>query len=119
MYAAPMPPPEPRLLESQALDPSNPNTVFVAPIQASKSESTGLRPFDPSSTTRRGGHGISNWEIGRAAEAKGVKVKEFDRKDRWTAWRVRAKKVQEYRIAKAAKGNRKTKGKKSSKKVVL
>ncbi len=29
----------------------------------------------------------SNWEIGRAAERAGVKVREFKPRDRWMAWR--------------------------------
>jgi ribosomal protein L27 len=29
----------------------------------------------------------SNWEIGRAAERAGIKVREFKPRDRWTAWR--------------------------------
>lgn len=42
----------------------------------------------------------SNWEIGRAAERAGVKVKEFKPRDRWTAWKkttVRKLKNQEKR----------------------
>lgn len=31
----------------------------------------------------------ANWQIGRAAEKKGVKVNKFDRGDRFTAWRKR------------------------------
>jgi len=32
----------------------------------------------------------ANWEIGRAAEKAGIKVKEFVPGDRWTAWRKSA-----------------------------
>jgi large subunit ribosomal protein L27 len=39
----------------------------------------------------------ANWEIGRAAERAGVKVKAFKPRDRWTAWRKR-----EVRFAKNA-----------------
>ena len=39
----------------------------------------------------------SNWEIGRAAEMAGVKVKAFKPRDRWTAWKKR-----EVRFAKNA-----------------
>ncbi|KAK5940945.1 54S ribosomal protein L2 mitochondrial [Knufia obscura] len=74
-------------------------------------------PFDPKYDLRRGGYGMANYEIGRAAERKGVQVTEFDRTDRWKAWRVRAKKVKEKMMARAARANRKTKGRKSSKKV--
>lgn len=68
---------------------------------------------------RKGGHGMANHEIGRAAERKGIRVKIFDRKDRWTAWRVRAKKSKEKQLLRAAKANTKTKGKKSNKKVKI
>lgn len=78
---------------------------------------TQTNPFDPKYAPRSGGYGMANYEIGRAAERKGITVKEFDRKDRWTAWRIRAKKVKEKMIARAARANRKTKGRKSSKKV--
>jgi large subunit ribosomal protein L27 len=30
-----------------------------------------------------------NWEIGRAAEKAGVKLREFKKEDRWLAWRKR------------------------------
>lgn len=42
----------------------------------------------------------SNWEIGRAAERAGVRVKEFKPRDRWAAWKktvVRKMKNQEKR----------------------
>lgn len=66
---------------------------------------------------RRGGFGMANFEIGRAAERAGKVVDEFDRKDRWRAWRVRAAKVKVKMMNRAARATRKTKGRKSSKKV--
>ncbi|RFU35302.1 hypothetical protein B7463_g1063, partial [Scytalidium lignicola] len=33
----------------------------------------------------------SNWEIGRAAEKAGIKVRAFEPRDRWTAWRKATK----------------------------
>ena len=65
------------------------------------------------------GNRIANVEIGRAGERAGVKVRSFDRKDRWLAWRKRSKKVQAKIALRAAGRTRKTKGKKSNKKVVL
>ena len=59
----------------------------------------------------------SNVEIGRAAEKAGITVRDYDRKDRWVAWRKRAEKVKVSMLARAAKANRKAKGKKSNKKV--
>lgn len=56
-------------------------------------------------------------EIGRAAEKAGITVRDYDRKDRWVAWRKRAEKVKVSMLARAAKANRKAKGKKSNKKV--
>lgn len=73
----------------------------------------------PTLALRKGGNGMANHEIGRAAERKGIRVKIFDRKDRWTAWRVRAKKAQEKKLLRAAKANTKTKGKKKNKKVKI
>lgn len=117
MHAAPIPAPVPVPAEptpSAFLDASTVKDAVFLPQTM-----TEVKPFDPANTTRRGGHGISNWQIGRVAEIKGIDVREFDRKDRWKAWRVRAKKVETKRAARAAKGTKKTKGKKSNKKVVL
>ena len=74
-----------------------------------------VSPFSTEFASRAGGYGLANYEIGRAAEKAGIVVKEFDRKDRWSAWRVRQKKVKEKMIARAARATRKTKGRKSSK----
>lgn len=94
------------------------NSLKTLPVPPQAAAQTGaLRAFDPSNALRRGGHGITNYEIGRAAERKGVRVKEFDRSDRWTAWRVRAKRVKEQMLARQAKARNKTKGKKSNKKI--
>lgn len=71
----------------------------------------------PPLARRSDGLGIAGFEIGRAAERKGVKVREFDRKDRWLAWRIRAKKVKDKMAQRQAKKNKKTKGKKSNKMV--
>ena len=65
--------------------------------------------------TRQGTYREANVSIGMAAERKGVKVREFDRGDRWLAWRRRAARVKAGMEAKAAKGTKKTKGKKSNK----
>ena len=58
-------------------------------------------------------HREANWEIGRAAERKGIKVREFDRKNRWIAWRKRAAKAKRGAVLRAAKANRKGSGKKA------
>lgn len=116
MHAAPISIPTPsQLQEAALLVGSTAEGAVFAPAKPM----TQVKPFDPANSTRKGGHGVSNWQIGRAAEVRGVKVKEFDRKDRWTAWRVRAKNVKEKKIAKAAKKTKKSKGRKSSKAVVL
>ena len=59
----------------------------------------------------------ANFEIGRAAEKKGIKVRDYDRGDRWIAWKKRAKKVKKAALARAAKATRKSKGKKANKAV--
>lgn len=57
----------------------------------------------------------ANFEIGRAAEKRGINVREYDRGDRWLAWRKRAQKVKKAALARATKASRKTKGKKVNK----
>jgi hypothetical protein len=57
----------------------------------------------------------ANFEIGRAAAKKGITVREYDRGDRWLAWRKRAHRLKRAALARAAKANRKAKGKKSIK----
>lgn len=59
----------------------------------------------------------TNFSIGRAAERKGVTVREYDRGDRWVAWRKRAQKTKRIALMKASKANRKGKGKKAQKNV--
>lgn len=54
----------------------------------------------------------SNWSIGRTAERKGIKVREYDRKDRWLAWRKRNQKHKRIALLKALKSSRKGKGNK-------
>ena len=56
----------------------------------------------------------SNWSIGRTAERAGVKVKEFRKKDRFAAWRRRAKAQKE--AAEKRELGRGKKGKKANKK---
>ena len=59
------------------------------------------------------GHGYvyreANWSIGRAAERAGVKVREFDPRDRFMAWRKRAARQREARERRVVRGNRKKK----------
>ena len=62
------------------------------------------------------GHGYvyreANWSIGRAAERAGVKVREFDPRDRFMAWRKRAARQKEERERRAVtRGNKKKKNK--------
>jgi large subunit ribosomal protein L27 len=53
----------------------------------------------------------SNWEIGRAAEKAGIRVKEWKRKDRWTAWKKKLLKIQRIAQMKELKNRRKSKAK--------
>jgi len=101
--------PMPSAAATQLAARKDKNTLFTTGMQ--------INPFDPKYAPRAGGYGMANYEIGRIGERNGVEVKEFDRKDRWKAWRVRAKKVKEKMMARASRANRKTKGKKSNKKV--
>ncbi|EXJ93435.1 hypothetical protein A1O1_01827 [Capronia coronata CBS 617.96] len=77
---------------------------------------TGSTPTIPPPTIhRQGTYREANVSIGRAAERKGVKVRPYDRRDRWLAWRRRAARVKMGLEAKAARATRKSKGKKSNK----
>ncbi|KAG9769221.1 hypothetical protein KCU88_g6947, partial [Aureobasidium melanogenum] len=77
---------------------------------------TGAAPAPPPPTIMRDGtYREANVSIGRAAERKGVKVRPYDRRDRWLAWRRRAARVKMGLEAKAARATRKSKGKKSNK----
>jgi hypothetical protein len=81
----------------------------------SKADTAPSTPPLPPTIIRQGTYREANVSIGRAAERKGVKVREYDRGDRWLAWRRRAARVKVAMEAKAAKGTKKTKGKKSNK----
>lgn len=55
-----------------------------------------------------------NWQIGRVAERAGVSVKDFDKKDRWLAWRKKMAKIRrivQMKAAKSRKGGKKNKTK--------
>lgn len=56
----------------------------------------------------------ANWQIGRAAENAGVKVEEWNRKDRWGAWRKKVERIK--RVAQMRELKNKRKGKKKAKK---
>ena len=62
------------------------------------------------------GHGYmyreANWSIGQAAERAGVKVREFDPRDRFMAWRKRAARQREARERRVTRGNKKQKQRK-------
>jgi large subunit ribosomal protein L27 len=51
---------------------------------------------------RRGQYRISNTELAQLAIELQPQIKPFERKDRWKAWRVRAKKAEARRLSKAA-----------------
>lgn len=56
-----------------------------------------------------------NWEIGRAAEYAGIKVEEWNRKDRWGAWRKKLERIKRVAQMRELKNKRKG-GKKKAKK---
>ncbi|KAF3479773.1 60S ribosomal protein L2 [Arthroderma uncinatum] len=51
----------------------------------------------------------ANWEIGRAAVKAGIKVGEWKRKDRWTAWRRKLEKIRRVAQMKELKKKKKIK----------
>ncbi|KAH8702297.1 ribosomal L27 protein-domain-containing protein [Talaromyces proteolyticus] len=50
----------------------------------------------------------ANWQIGRAAEKAGITAKEFDRENRWMAWRKRQARAQRAAQMKSLKGKKKS-----------
>lgn len=60
-----------------------------------------------------------NWSIGRTAEKKGIKVREYDHGDRWLAWRKRAKRQKRGMLMRVTKAAQKGKGKKKVMKRVV
>jgi len=117
MFASPIKDPNPVSQEATS-------TAFLKAHMANANDRPKLAPTPPAAVPtaplalRRGGFGIANFEIGRAAERAGKVVPEFDRKNRWKAWRIRAAKVKVKMMNRAARASRKMKGKKSNKKVV-
>jgi hypothetical protein len=122
MHAAPMrPPPE----AQKSVDESFLDAHLAASSGSSRTPGqVALRlgrvvpapvPAPPAAFNRQGTFREANASIGRAAERKGVKVRDYDRSDRWLAWRKRALRVKRGMTAKAARGTKKTKGKKSNK----
>lgn len=49
----------------------------------------------------------ANWQIGRAAEKAGITAKQFNRKNRWLAWRKRQDRAQRAAQMKSLKGKKK------------
>lgn len=49
----------------------------------------------------------ANWQIGRAAEKAGIKAPEFDRKNRWLAWRKRKARAERAAQMKSLKNKKK------------
>ncbi|KAL1970906.1 hypothetical protein VTN77DRAFT_2740 [Rasamsonia byssochlamydoides] len=73
-------------------------TTSVTHVEASKTE----LPLRPGYMYRE-----ANWEIGRAAEKAGIKVKEFNRKNRWLAWRKRKARAERVAQMKSLKSRKK------------
>lgn len=92
-------------------------TVPTPPPAATQAARSTINVFDPKYHLRHGGYGMANFEIGRALDRAGRAKDEFDRTNRWKAWRVRAAKIKEKMAARAARAGRKSKGKKSNKKI--
>lgn len=55
----------------------------------------------------------ANWEIGRAAERAGITAKEYNRRNRWLAWRKRQARVERALQMKSLKSKKKAAKKKS------
>ena len=115
MYSSPMkPPPEAQKSVDESFLEAHLSASSKAPEQAGQ-KSGRVVPITPATFTRHGTFREANASIGLAAERKGVKVREFDRKDRWLAWRKRGLRVKRGMAAKAARATKNTKDKKSNK----
>lgn len=75
----------------------------------------GPGPSRPPPVLRAGTYLEANFELGRAAEKKGVQVRPYDRGDRWLAWRKRAKKAKTAALDRAAKAATRAKTKAKAK----
>lgn len=93
--------------------------MYVAPrtepekIEVVKAKS-GISTVGMKGVTIRGGYAFreANWEIGRAPELEGIKVREWNRKDRWLAWRRKSDKIKRVAQLRDLKNRRKGKAKK-------
>ena len=108
MYAVPM-------KVSDAAEAENFLESHLTPGSKPASSSKGLKanptvPTDPPIMRARG-YRIANIQIARNAAANEVKVRPFDKKDRWFAWRVRQRKYRDKKLARAATGAKKRSGK--------
>lgn len=81
--------------------PASADAIVVSDLQVGDASASNIRET-PREAANRGlsltvGKGYAyreaNWQIGRAAERAGVKVKEFVPGDRWTAWRKRSTRI--------------------------
>lgn len=63
-------------------------------------------PTDPPIMRARG-YRIANVQLARDAEANAVKVRPYDRKDRWFAWRQRQAKFEKKKLARSLGGTKK------------
>ncbi|KAL1957045.1 hypothetical protein VTO42DRAFT_6422 [Malbranchea cinnamomea] len=91
--------------ETESVELSASDSTMKVKLVASKSTNPPLRPGYM--------YRQANWEIGRAAEKANIKVKEWKRKDRWTAWRKRLEKIK--RIAQMNELKNRKKAKKAPK----
>jgi len=95
----------PRIEKDVALEGERSTGVNVK-IVASKPDNSSKELLRPGYMYRE-----ANWEIGRAAERAGITVKEWNRKDRWVAWRKKLSKVRKIAQMKDLKSRGKGKAK--------
>jgi large subunit ribosomal protein L27 len=85
------------------------NGIVKLKLVASKSDNNGRDLLRSGYMYRE-----ANWEIGRAAERAGIKVKEWNRQDRWLAWRKKLDKTRRIAQMKDMKSRGKGKAKSQS-----
>ena len=94
--AAPIPVVQEMPEQESAAEGAETKKTYVA-LKTKKQKKEGVPPHQDMVMGNGYNYHEANWSIGRAAERAGVKVREFDPRDRFMAWRRRAAREREAR----------------------
>ena len=104
--AAPTPVAQEVIQQENAAERAENKKTYVA-LKTKKQKKEVVPPHQDMVMSNGYNYREANWSIGRAAERAGVKVREFDPRDRWMAWRKRAVRQREARERRVARGSTK------------